>query len=184
MILCYDSEVLKRYVKKKSLSYHLLYALEKAVDGYVRLEDLGHRSYRYTYGYPDVRKSKLSQAIKRLRERGLVKQDKIDASKVVLKITELGRDILGTSDFDERKWDGRWRIVIFDIPEQKRIIRDMFRRKLKHWGFRVWQRSVWVTKNNVTEKLRRTIKELGVEKWVAILESDNISSDNNLFHDR
>lgn len=173
----------KNYIKKKSLSYYILLTLEKAIDGYVRIEDYTYHSYKYMYGIPDLKKSELSQALKRLRERGLIEEDKIDTDKVVLKLTELGRDVLG-AEFDESKWDGKWRVVIFDIPEQKRVVRDMFRRKLKHWGFKNWQKSVWITKNNVTEKLRKTVKELGIEKWVAIVESDNISSDNNLFNDR
>lgn len=170
-------------VRKKSLSYYILLSLEKAVDGYVRFEDFTYHYYRYHYGYPDLKQSELSQALKRLRERGLISEDKIDANKVILKLTELGRDALGV-EFTETSWDGKWRVVIFDIPEQKRRIRDMFRRKLKHWGFQNWQQSVWVTKNNVTDKLRKSIAELGIEKWVAILESDNISPNNNLLNAR
>lgn len=172
-----------KYLKKKSLSYYLLLSLEKAVDGFVRIEDFGKHGHLYIYDRP-LKKSDISQALKRLRERGLIKEDNIDSDKVVLKLTELGRDLLGGTGWNEKDWDGRWRVAIFDIPEQKRIIRDMFRRKLKHWGFKIWQQSVWVTKQPVTDKLRNTIKELGIEKWVAILESDNISSDNKLFNGR
>ena len=170
-------------VKKKSLSYYILLSLEKAVDGYVRFEDFTYHHYRYHYGIPDLKQSQLSQALKRLRERGLVIEDKIDADKVIFKLTELGQDALGF-EFNEKDWDGKWRVVIFDIPEQKRRVRDLFRRKLKHWGFKNWQQSVWVTKRDITDKLRNSIKELGIEKWVAVLESDNISSDNNLFNGR
>ena len=170
-------------VKKKSLSYYILLSLEKAVDGYVRFEDFTYHHYRYHYGIPDLKQSELSQALKRLRERGLVIEDKINVDKVIFKLTQLGQDTLGL-EFNEKDWDGKWRVVIFDIPEQKRRVRDLFRRKLKHWGFKNWQQSVWVTKKDVTDKLRNSVKELGIEKWVAVLESDNISTDNNLFNGR
>src|SRR3989344_3419862 len=34
-----------------------------------------------------------------------------------------------------KRWDGKWRIVLFDIPEPKKKIRDSLRRKLKALGF-------------------------------------------------
>lgn len=43
-----------------------------------------------------------------------------------------------------RKWDGRWRLVIFDIPEFKRQGRDALRLKLKELGFFEWQKSVFI----------------------------------------
>ncbi len=42
------------------------------------------------------------------------------------------------------KWDGRWRILIFDIPEKRRWIRDRIRDTLHAVGFKQLQRSVWV----------------------------------------
>jgi len=167
------------FVKKKSLNSYILLALEKAVDGYVRLEDLGHRSYRYTYGYPAVPTSQLSQAIKRLREKGFIKQDKINMGEVVLKLTDQGRDALGIEDNAEQ-WDGKWRIVIWDIPEQKRIIRNLFRRNLKKWGFKHLQNSVWISKRNVYQKLMDYVKNLGIEQWVTVIEAEKLSSNHNL----
>lgn len=173
-------------VRKNSLSYFILLALEKAVEGGVRLEDFLYNPGYYAYGsgwqYP-LKKANLVQALKRLRERGLIETNILDIDTLVLKLTMLGKDSLG-SNFEEQEWDGKWRVVIFDIPEEKRRIRDLFRRKLKRWGFKNWQQSVWVTKNNMTKKLRNSIEELGLEDWVAVLESDNISSNNNLFNGR
>lgn len=43
-----------------------------------------------------------------------------------------------------KKWDGRWRILIFDIPEAKKAIRDKIRRTLIAIGFVRLQDSVWI----------------------------------------
>lgn len=142
--------------------------LEKTVDGIVRLDDFTYNSYKYTNNVPYLKKSTLSQAIKRLREGGLVEKN-INEGKVILKLTSLGRDYVGK----EEEWDGKFRIVIWDIPENKRKIRDLFRRRLKDWGFKQWQNSVWVSKKNATLKLRALILELGIEGWVAVVESDD-----------
>jgi DNA-binding transcriptional regulator PaaX len=162
-------------VIKKSLSYYLLLSLEKSIDGFVRIEDM----YRHGQNYAQstyLPKSQLAQAIKRLRERGLIQQDTIDSKKVIFRLTELGQDALGLNEFDNKKWDGKWRIVIWDIPEQKRIIRNTFRRNLKKWDFRPLQKSVWVSKRDIYDKLKSYIKELGIEKWVTVLEADKLSN--------
>jgi len=44
--------------------------------------------------------------------------------------------------------DGQLRILVFDIPESKRHLRDRFRQHIKWLGFKRHQRSVWVSKYN------------------------------------
>ena len=157
---------------KKSLSRFILLTLEKTVDGYVRFEDFANHYYRYHYGAPDLKKSALAAALKRLRENGLVEVDH-DSGKLVVKLTNLGKDALGDVAGQDEKWDGYWRIVIFDIPEKHYVVRNLFRRKLKEWGFKKWQQSVWVTKNNITSKLRFLIRKLGIDSWVSVVESND-----------
>lgn len=162
-------------LQKKGLSFYILFVLEKTIDGYVRFDDLIHHSYSYAWGsgweYP-LKKSALSKAIARLREKDFIETDKSETGRLILKLTDEGRTaiLLGQENVDN--WDGKWRIVIFDIPEQKRLIRDLFRRNLKKWGFRHLQKSVWISKKNVMEKLFSYIKDLGVEKWVWVFESE------------
>lgn len=43
-----------------------------------------------------------------------------------------------------KRWDGLWRIVIYDVKEQKKHLRDIFRGTLKSLGFYQLQESVWV----------------------------------------
>ncbi|MBI2596575.1 winged helix DNA-binding protein [Candidatus Daviesbacteria bacterium] len=159
-------------VRRGSLSYSLLTFLEKSIDGYVRLEDFTYHHYRYRYGIPELKKSALSKAIARLKEKGLIETDKKDIGQVVLKLTDEGKTVILLTGDGTASWDGKWRIVIFDIPEQKRLIRDLFRRNLKKWGFKHFQKSVWISKKNVTDKLFNYIRDLGVEKWVWVFESE------------
>ncbi|MCR4305793.1 MAG: hypothetical protein NUV73_01785 [Candidatus Daviesbacteria bacterium] len=166
--------------RKQSISSGVLFILEKAIDGYVRLEDFAYHHYRYHYGVPELKKSSLSQALRRLRLDGYIEKC-ISEGKVIFKLTQLGKDCLGVED---QEWDKLYRIVIFDIPENKRGIRDLFRRRLKEWEFKNWQRSVWISKRNVTNKLRKLIKDLGIEKWVAVIESGDKSLDYITFNDR
>lgn len=45
----------------------------------------------------------------------------------------------------EKQWDGYLRVVIFDIEEINRTLRNRLRRKLDELGFKMWQRSVWIS---------------------------------------
>lgn len=162
--------------KKETIGKMILFALEKTVDGYVRFEDFTYHHYRYHYGYPDLKKASLAQALKRLREKGFVEKTTLkDENKIILKLTEAGREFLLLSKSDDQvEWDGKWRMVIFDIPENKRLVRDILRSRLKLWGFKPWQKSVWASKKNITNKLRQLIKELKIGDWVLVFESDNV----------
>src|SRR5438105_5059197 len=114
----------------RSLNKAILLGLQKSVDGYVRLEDFMYNTYFYNLGYDRVLKqSSLSKAIQRLREKGWV--DFVDDQKLVLKLTNQGLDeALWTSLNDEGEWDGRWRIIVYDIPENRKVVRDVLRQKL------------------------------------------------------
>jgi len=43
-----------------------------------------------------------------------------------------------------KKWDGKWRVLIFDIAQLKKLYREALRGKLKELGFYQLQKSVWV----------------------------------------
>lgn len=160
---------------KEKLRDALLLALEKAADGAVVFADFYDNPWRFGYEGPryEYPKSTLSAALARLREKGLVEKT-IDDGEVILKLTQAGRDWLFFNKSDEfLEWDGIWRLVIFDIPEKHSRVRNVLRRRLKEWGFRKWQKSVWASKKPLTAHLRDLVKQLGVEEWVLVIESSN-----------
>lgn len=159
---------------KKSLTSFILLVLEKSIDGYVRFEDFAYHHYRYHYGAPELKKASLAQALKRLRERGLI--DFVSDDQLAFRLTDKGKQkaVWESVFMEDKKWDGKWRLVIFDIPEKRRQARNLLRASLKNWGFKHWQQSVWATKKNCTEALRKFIKDVGIEDWVMVVESDNV----------
>ncbi|MBI2017695.1 hypothetical protein HYS92_01445 [Candidatus Daviesbacteria bacterium] len=164
-------------VKKKVITNLILLTLEKAIDGYIRYDDLIHHSHQYAWGSgwdKSLKKSDLAQALKRLRENGLV--ELIDEKSLIYRLTDSGKDraLWIKMKIEDEPWDGRWRIVIWDIPEKRRVTRDLLRYKLKTFGFERLQKSVWFSKKNCTKELRDFIKKVGIKDWVVVLESDNI----------
>ena len=152
----------------------ILLVLEKSIDGYIRLEDFAYHHYRYHYGITKLKQASLAQALKRLREGGLI--ELVSDEKLAYRLTDKGREkaVLASFSQEDEEWDGKWRLIMFDVPEKRRSARDVLRRKLKDWGFVHFQQSVWGTKKNCTKALRDFIKSVGIEDWVMVVESDNI----------
>lgn len=167
-------------IRRGSLSDRLLTVLEKTVDGIVVVNDFVNNMRNYSVlgrDYP-LKKSTLSKAVARLRQKGLITQEIAEEGETILKLTDQGREEVFLVVKEDSQWDGKWRIVVWDIPEQKRIIRNLFRRNLKKWGFKNLQKSVWISKKNVTDQLFNYVKELRIEKWVWIFESDKYGPAN------
>lgn len=64
------------------------------------------------------------------------------------------------------KWDGKWRMVIFDIPEKYRQARDGLRGKLEHIGFQYLNLSVWVHPFECRNEINAIVEYYGVGKYV------------------
>mgnify|MGYP001558440791 CR=1 FL=1 len=92
---------------------------------------------------------RITQGINRLEQDGLVIVSGEYAKRRV-KITEKGRKVMERIEFGEYVipepafWDGKWRVLIFDIREKRRRVRDQLRRLLDGAGFIRVQDSVWV----------------------------------------
>jgi len=55
----------------------------------------------------------------------------------------------------EKSWDGKWRMVIFDIKEKYRRQREGLRRKLLSLGFGMWQESVYITPFDIAQEVNQ-----------------------------
>lgn len=153
----------------------ILFALEKAVDGYIRLEDFASNTHIYASGYDrPLKKSSLAQTLRRLRLKGFLETDK-QQTETILKLTDKGKnEAILRKILKNENWDGKWRVVIFDIPEVNKKTRDIFRSRLKLWEFQQLQKSVWVTKKNIIPILREFTKELHLERWVLFFEATDL----------
>jgi len=65
-----------------------------------------------------------------------------------LRLTKKGEQMLLSYELESerhgRQWDGKWRVLVFDIPEKKRSLRIRVRRSLQTIGFLRLQDSVWI----------------------------------------
>jgi CRISPR-associated endonuclease Cas2 len=79
-----------------------------------------------------------------------------------------------------RKWDKKWRVLIFDIPENKRWIRQKIRMTLRSIGFLKLQNSVWVYPYDCEDYINLIKSDLKVGRSVLYMIVDSIEYDNNI----
>ena len=77
----------------------------------------------------------------------------------------------------QRRWDGKWRMLIFDIPERKRSVRDHIRSTLITLGFYRLQNSVWVYPYDCEDFITVLKVNLHIGKDVLYIIADKIEYD-------
>ena len=72
----------------------------------------------------------------------------------------------------KRRWDRRWRVVIFDIPEKRKSVRVSLRRFMEEYGFVRLQNSVWIYPYDCEDliALAKTNLRLGADVLYMIVE--------------
>ena len=79
-----------------------------------------------------------------------------------------------------KRWDRKWRVIIFDIPEKKRRARDKIRRLFVSAGLYRLQDSVWVYPYDCEDIIGLLKTDFGVGKDVLYMVVDEIESDKHL----
>lgn len=106
--------------------------------------------------------------------------------KKYLKLTKKGQLKLITLEKDDfkfktpKKWDKKWRIVIFDIPQKRRLQRDKLRFTLKQIGFIRLQNSVWVFPYDCEELVTLLKLDFKIGKDILYIIADKIENDKIL----
>ena len=114
----------------------------------------------------------------RLARKGYIRFVRRDGKNYV-ELTEAGARVLDfekrkaeLSNKRKRKWDKRWRMVVFDIPERRKRIRERLRATMRECGFLRLQDSVWVFPYDCEEfiVLLKAELETGKDILYAIVE--------------
>lgn len=136
----------KAYVQKAVLaSIQIAGVLALAAVAPNTLQLLGRskkHNFRFNYQARSVLSRLISKGYIRLTEK---------AGKKSVELTDLGQRYLQREDLLEnmrtkrpRRWDGRWRLVMFDIPERRKKDRERLRNVMMEAGFAIFQDSVWI----------------------------------------
>lgn len=117
-------------------------------------------------------RSRLSRRLAELEKQKLLERAPAPAAQAIVRLTELGKSAAlgGRNPIQQwqRPWDGRWRMVLFDVPETRREVRIRFWRYLRRCGFGYLQNSVWITPDSL-ETARAVIQSESVDTGALML---------------
>lgn len=158
--------------KEHSLADKILLAIKDMADVFYDGFPKDQSLYDILYGHNN---HTIVCTLNRLKREGLVEEVKIDG-KAVYKLTPKGKlKIFHSYVVKKPKWDGKWRIVIFDIPETMKKKRELFRSKLKDIGFQKVQNSVWISPYDTQGVIKLLSDSFDLDKHIHFLTVDSIS---------
>jgi|SRR3989338_3611736 len=80
----------------------------------------------------------------------------------------------------KQKWDGKWRVVIFDVWEKARSKRDSLRYEIKDFGFIQLQRSVWIYPYECADFIYLLKADFSFGKNIRYMIVDKLDHDKSL----
>jgi len=139
---------------------------------------------------PEFMKSKLrkysfNRSLDKLKKNGLIVWEKTDKGNFV-RLTPKGEAKLQQLEINDyeikkpKKWDRKWRILAFDIKEQRKGLRNKIRYTLIRIGFVRLQDSVWVYPYDCEDLIMLLKADFKVGKDLIYIIADSIENDKNL----
>src|SRR2546426_6901660 len=126
----------------------LLWSAEKLARPTFRNLTDSYESWAYRNG--------LVRQVAALEKQQLIERNSFVSDDRVYRLTWQGRlHVLGGRDPQarwSREWDGRWRLVLFDVPTEHNNHRTRLRRYLRDKGFGYLQNSVWIMPDSLADE--------------------------------
>lgn len=130
----------------------------------------------------DNQRRSINNSRKRLVEHGLLEYSK----EGYLRLTSLGKKTLDKIEMNNykvakpKKWDKKWRVLIFDIKESQKQLRDKIRNTLISIGFIKLQNSVWVYPYDCEDLITLLKADFEIGKDLLYIIADKIENEKTL----
>ena len=124
----------------------------------------------------------VARSIKNLLSDGLIEAFNSEHNQY-LRLTKQGKQKLNNiaveceSSLVSTKWDGYWRIIILDLPEERKNEREALRYLLKKAGFICVKNSVWVSVYPYEYLFTNIKKDLKLTSEMMIIVTDKIDDE-------
>lgn len=150
--------------------------LLELIDGTEALLLSGGRAVLWNSLYTN--RANFNNALYRLKGAGLIVKASRGTKLPLLKVTASGKRRLPVYFRPEkewnRKWNGLWYVLVFDVPEKERAYRDSLRRFLKTLRMGCLQKSVWITPRDIRPEYDDLEKAANVCAVSYLLESRTV----------
>lgn len=137
-------------------------------------------------GWPkEISRQRIYGEVKRMENRGWIKKAQKQGKKFI-KLTDKGRMAILYRKLkicthpSKRKWDGKWWMAIYDIPEKGRAERRAICRALCVAGFRYLQKSVYIYPYALPDELIAYLKEAKLLSYIRFVHVDQMDGSRNI----
>lgn len=153
--------------------------------GQITVKSFFSPQYAKKYGYSSLYKNYYRNSLNHLSRRKLVERNK----NGIYGLTEQGEKeaflaYLNTESKtykpQKQKWDRKWRVIFFDVPEKKRHHRDYLRSILKTVGFKEFQKSTWIYPYPVPKFIKDMLFEDNIKQYTRLITTYDIEYDKDL----
>ena len=127
-----------------------------------------------------VSESSVRGAILRMSQKNLLQSRKI-GNKSYYSVTEQGKrriedGVNRVYSKPRTAWDGKWRILSYSFPEEKRELRNELRKELTWTGFGMISNSTWISPNPLEEQVMEMIQSYQIEEHAILFSSSDVLS--------
>jgi len=126
--------------------------------------------------------------LKNLQERELLDYKELNDGNVKLALTTHGRKKVLLYKLDEMnlnkpaRWDKKWRLIIFDIPNSQKNARDALRSKLQNLNFYPIQKSAFITPYPCENEIDFIASIFDVRRYILVLYVSRFEGEKKLKH--
>ncbi len=136
--------------------------------------------------WEDINRYALRRTIKNLYKSKLVEEKQNPNGTITIILSNKGKEKALTYDLEKIKikkpikWDKKWRVVLFDIPENRKKTREALRFHLKKLGFYEFQKSVFVHPYDCKDEIDYLIEFYDIRRFVRFIIADSIDNELHL----
>lgn len=176
-------EISKKRRRKSEVQKAILQSI--AVAGILTVAMTSTNALQLLKALSGSKRDRRIESINRSRQR-LIQAGKLKYENGHLALTPKGETVLHRLEFEDfklkkpKKWDKKWRILIFDIPEKRRMTRDKVRNTLRVIGFFRIQDSVWVYPYDCEDLITLLKADFKIGKDLLYLIVDTVENDSTL----
>ncbi|MBI2482074.1 MAG: hypothetical protein HYV76_00695 [Candidatus Vogelbacteria bacterium] len=133
-----------------------------------------------------IEKRKLYRLIREFHHERLVDWREYNDGSISITLSQAGKKLAQKFDFDNMtlpqsgRWDRKWRVVMYDIPQPKQATRDALRSKLKELGFKEFQKSVFIYPYSCCDEINFIIEFFDIRPYVTFGELVNPTNEASL----
>lgn len=165
----------------------LLRSTDKILTGLALFGDLLLEGYTRSHGFGwsrswsealSLKNSTFRSGVSRLLKTGDIEKVIDKKGNACFKLTSPGKEkferFYPLAKLFSKPWDGKWRVVVFDIKEKRKKSRESLRYKLLSLGFGKLQESVYVTPLDILVDLKEFLKAGGLFGDVLVFEAREV----------